>query len=59
MWNGPELYEAQDFSPRERLAVDLMLQRFPGNRFPDTEEGVVETASTARAAVPFVCPLPH
>jgi hypothetical protein len=58
MWYGPELYEAYDFSPRERLAIDLMLQRLPGNRFPDSEEGVVETASR-RAETLVVCPLPR
>ncbi len=39
MWNGPEIYELADFSPRERLAVGLMLQRSPGNRFPDSDDG--------------------
>jgi len=58
MWNGPELYETTDFSPRERLAIDLMLQRLPGNRFPDSEETVVYTAA-ARAETLAVCPLPR
>jgi hypothetical protein len=40
MWSGPELYESTDLSPREKLAVALMLQRTSGNRFPDTEEGL-------------------
>lgn len=37
MWNGPELYSARDYSPRESLAIDLMLQRRAGNRFPDSD----------------------
>jgi hypothetical protein len=51
MWNGPEIYELGDFSPRERLAVDLMLQRSPGNRFPDSDDGVVAGSSRPRNLV--------
>jgi len=41
MWNGPELYDAPDLSAREALAISLMLQRASGNRFPDSEEGLL------------------
>jgi hypothetical protein len=51
MWNGPELYDLGDFSPRERLAVGLMLQRSPGNRFPDSDDGVVAGNSRPRTLV--------
>jgi hypothetical protein len=51
MWNGPEIYELADFSPRERLAVDLMLQRSPGNRFPDSDDGVLAGSSRPRNLV--------
>ncbi|PYQ21260.1 MAG: hypothetical protein DMF79_08580 [Acidobacteria bacterium] len=37
MWNGPEIYNQFDYSPRERLAMALMLQRSPGNRYPDID----------------------
>jgi hypothetical protein len=51
MFNGPEIYDLSDFSPRERLAVDLMLQRSPGNRFPDSDDGVVVSSNRARTQV--------
>jgi hypothetical protein len=51
MWNGPEIYGLGDFSPRERLAVGLMLQRSPGNRFPDSDDGVVAGSSRPRNLV--------
>ncbi len=41
MWNGPEIYNQFDYSPRERLAMALMLQRSPGNRYPDVDVRVV------------------
>jgi hypothetical protein len=45
MWNGPELYAARDYSARERLAIDLMLQRRAGNRYPDVDPSLALTAS--------------
>lgn len=54
MWNGPELYNATDFSPRERLAVGLMLQRRPGNRFPDSD-GVITTAAASSLSTTLAC----
>jgi hypothetical protein len=39
MWNGPEIYSQFDYSARERLAMVLMLQRAPGNRYPDDGRG--------------------
>jgi hypothetical protein len=53
MWNGPELYGARDFTPRERLSVGLMLQRAPGNRFPDDDQEV--TAGSAAAERVIAC----
>jgi hypothetical protein len=50
MWSGPELYAARDFSARERLAIDLMLQRSPGNRFPD-EEATGAASAGSRVSV--------
>lgn len=41
------------FSPRETLAMSLMLQREPGNRFPDTDRSA--TASAARRREVTVC----
>ncbi len=41
------------FSPREALAMSLMLQREPGNRFPDTDR--VAAASGARRTEVSVC----
>jgi hypothetical protein len=41
------------FSPREALAMSLMLQREPGNRFPDTDRGAA--ASGERRTVVTVC----
>jgi hypothetical protein len=58
MWNGPELYDATDFSPREKLAIDLMLQRLPGNRFPDSDGNVAGVASRARGSSVLACPAP-
>jgi len=49
MWNGPEIYGQFDYSPRERLAMALMLQRSPGNRYPDVD---VRVASTRGVAAP-------
>lgn len=59
MWAGPELYETSDFSPREKLAIDLMLQRLPGNRFPDSDESVMSgAASAARGPSVLFCRIP-
>jgi hypothetical protein len=55
MWAGPELYQVSELSPRERLAVALMLQRAPGNRFPDDDAG--PGAALARTSV-VACPAP-
>jgi hypothetical protein len=41
------------FSPREALAMSLMLQREPGNRFPDTDRAT--GASGERRTVVTVC----
>jgi hypothetical protein len=49
MWNGPEIYSQFDYSPRERLAMALMLQRSPGNRYPDID---VRVASARGAGTP-------
>lgn len=49
MWNGPEIYGQFDYSPRERLAMALMLQRAPGNRYPDVD---VRVASVRSAGAP-------
>ncbi|HXB54531.1 MAG TPA: hypothetical protein VN461_07085 [Vicinamibacteria bacterium] len=51
MFNGPEIYDLSDFSPRERLAVDLMLQRSPGNRFPDSDDELLLSTNRAKAQV--------
>jgi hypothetical protein len=51
MWNGPEIYDLSDFSPRERLAVGLMLQRSPGNRFPDSDDGIASSSRRAQTQV--------
>jgi hypothetical protein len=56
MWSGPELYDSQDLSVREKLAVTLMLQRSSGNRFPDTEDGVgTLRGTTSRRASIITC----
>lgn len=47
MWNGPEIYNQFDYSARERLAMALMLQRTPGNRYPDDGRGAAGVQSTA------------
>ena len=45
MWNGPEIYGQFDYSPRERLTMALMLQRTPGNRYPDVDVRVASARS--------------
>lgn len=45
MWNGAELYATRDYSARERLAIDLMLQRRAGNRYPDVDPSLALAAS--------------
>jgi hypothetical protein len=52
MTAGPELYDRRDFSPREKTSMHLMLQRTPGNRFPDRD--AVLGAFGAGAAVSVV-----
>ena len=51
MWTGPEIYLRDDYSPRERLAIALMLQRFPGNRLPDDDRAVHVAQSGSRPRV--------
>ncbi len=51
MWNGPEIYQLGDFSPRESLAAGLMLQRSPGNRFPDSDDGLLAGSGRPRTLV--------
>jgi hypothetical protein len=46
-------HDPPGFSPREALAVRLMLQREPGNRFPDTDPGAA--ASGERRTSVSVC----
>ena len=41
MWTGPEIYSRADYSARERLTIALMLQRDPGNRYPDDGRGAL------------------
>jgi len=54
MWPGPEIYGRSGFSPREVLAVRLMLQRDAGNRFPDDGRGRAAAEAAPRTAV-FAC----
>ena len=44
---------ATTFGPRETLALRMMLERRPGNRFPDSDRGL--GASSARAEHIIVC----
>jgi len=44
---------ATTFGPRETLALRMMLERPPGNRFPDSDRGL--SASSARAEHIIVC----
>jgi hypothetical protein len=46
-------HDPPGFSPREALAMSLMLQREPGNRFPDTDPGAA--ASGERRTSVSVC----
>lgn len=56
MWNGPELYAARDYSPREKLAMDLMLQRGAGNHFPDSDASLgMGARGTVRASSLVAC----
>lgn len=48
MWTGGEIYSLDDFSPREQLAIGLMLQRVPGNRFPDDDRGTLTVRTKDR-----------
>ena len=48
MWTGPEIYSLVDYSSREHLAIALMLQRAPGNRFPDDGRGLLHSAGDGR-----------
>ena len=52
MWYGRELYQTTDFSPPERLTIGLMLQRSPGNHFPDEDSGLA--AATGKRSVSVV-----
>jgi hypothetical protein len=54
MWYGRELYQTTDFSPPERLTIGLMLQRSPGNRFPDQDSGVAVSSGKRQVSV-MVC----
>jgi hypothetical protein len=54
MFSGRELYQTSDFSPAERLTIGLMLQRSPGNRFPDEDSGLAG-ASSRRGLSVVVC----
>jgi len=45
-----------DFSSAEKLAMRLMLQRRPGNAFPDNDRAVV-AASPRRGVLVFACQL--
>jgi hypothetical protein len=54
MWNGPEMYNTTDFSPRERLAIGLMLQRSSGNRYPDSDYGLT-AGSLRRQTLVLAC----
>jgi hypothetical protein len=51
MWSGPELYSSTDFSAPEKLAIALMLQRTPGNRFPDHDPGLATQSMAPRVSV--------
>lgn len=57
MWTGAEIYSLDDFSPRERLAISLMLQRAPGNRLPDDDRGALSarTRTLPRTSI-IACP---
>jgi hypothetical protein len=54
MFFGRELYQTTDFSPPERLTIGLMLQRSPGNRFPDEDSGLAAASSKRQVSV-VVC----
>jgi hypothetical protein len=54
MWNGPELYDSIDLSPREKVVVALMLQRASGNRFPDNEDVLLATRSSSLGPTPVI-----
>jgi hypothetical protein len=57
MWPGRELYETTDFAPPERLIIGLMLQRSPGNRYPDEDTGLVAGSGGHHTSV-VVCGAP-
>ena len=48
----------RDFSPREALLMALMLQRSPGNRFPDDDRSATAAAARSRQIIQSLSPPP-